>query len=116
MVRTSWLTLVAVVLATVVLVSTWLWQNRLPSAGAGTSIAEGPRPILPDVEVRHEIVRLSPGPPPASIRAQGHRVQPVRQTPPRVFRARRDESLLDKARRTVVGDGRYRPEPFPRVR
>ena len=35
---------------------------------------------------------------------------------PAVQRASDDGTLLEKARRAFVGDGRYRPEPFPRVR
>lgn len=113
MVRAFWLILAAAAVA-----STWLWRHPLPAVDAGTSVVEGPRAVLPEpeVEVRHEIVRLSPPPSAPSIRDQRPAVEAVPRSAPRVVRARRDGSLLDKARRTVVGDGRYRPEPFPRVR
>lgn len=43
--------------------------------------------------------------------------EPAPKRTPVVQRATsRDPTLFEKARRAFVGDGRYRPEPFPRVR
>lgn len=35
---------------------------------------------------------------------------------PTVRRGSRDRNLLERAGRVLIGDGKYRPEPFPRVR
>lgn len=95
---------------------------------------------LPDVQVEHEFVRVSAPKLPAigsdtarrtAVSARTVRDPEVRlhtpgpsfaastrasSLPPDVQRAGRDRTLLEKARRAFVGDGRHRPEPFPRVR
>jgi len=47
-------------------------------------------------------------------RTDAARPSPARDRP--VRRASGDQSIFDKARRAFVGDGRHRPEPFPRPR
>ena len=45
---------------------------------------------------------------------EAERASPSRYRP--ANRAPRDQTLFEKARRAFVGDGRHRPEPFPRPR
>ena len=89
----------------------------------------GPEPE-PSVRVEHELVALPPiarvSPRPEARRAaRGDRAPTVSAAAPRTtdpqapapaVRAGRDRTMLEKARRAFVGNGRYRPEPFPRVR
>jgi hypothetical protein len=63
---------------------------------------------LPSVTIEHDFVRIAPttrmGAPYRKIAA------PAKRPPaPRV-----SNSLLARAARAVLGDGRHRPEPFPR--
>ena len=98
-----------------------------------------PAEHLPDVRVQHELVtvpvdiRASNGPARTQVAhssAKAERAlldlepedEPVtaasvsgRQSST-VKRASRDQTLLEKARRAFVGDGRHKPEPFPRPR
>ena len=95
-----------------------------------------PAPVgLPDVRVQHEFVQI-PVAAAASTAPLGQRAERTeghaasssterltgRAVPgaasgrTTVERAARNRTLLEKARRAFVGDGRYRPEPFPRVR
>ena len=95
---------------------------------------------LPDVRVQHEYVTVpasatgnnlkvrertrlaetrstpdsSPGP--LNLEAETAEVEPAAIRKPAARRASGDETLFEKARRAFVGDGRHRPEPFPRPR
>jgi hypothetical protein len=94
---------------------------------------------LADVRVQHDYVtvtmpvtggpvittprnRLANGRPaetPSVSRAMDRQGETERASPSRyrqVNRASRDQTLFEKARRAFVGDGRHRPEPFPRPR
>ncbi len=95
------------------------------TAPSATPSPAEPRPSVPSVEVRHELVAIPvpmaralnrrAAPPPAFRAASNSRTVPrpatrqARHSPP-------DVRLLEKARRAVVGDGRHKPEPFPRLR
>lgn len=75
--------------------------SGIPSPDAGNA------DIADSVRLRHELIeiripaRATPGPRAA--------------TPPRSPRAEvRRPHFVERARRVLVGDGRYRPEPFPR--
>ena len=87
--------------------------------------AEAPAAPLPDVHVRHEFVTvpapaarshpavgIRSGPPPVRTAAARPSAAPDVAVP--VRRAGRDAGFLERARRAVVGDGRFRPQPFPR--
>ena len=68
-------------------------------------------PPAPSIRVEHELVRL-----PRPRLPQVGRSRPWRST----RLAMTDQpgtrvALLVRARRAVVGDGRYKPEPFPRL-
>jgi hypothetical protein len=81
-----------------------------------------------DIPVAEDVDRMSVAPPEGSDLAPPlttmRSIAPASRTmptpparTPAVERAsNRDRTLFEKARRAVVGDGRYRPEPFPRVR
>lgn len=86
---------------------------------------EAPPAPLPEVRVRHEFVTVPlpaaaahppagvrSGPPPARTALSKPPVGPGEAAP--VRRAGRDAGFLERARRAVVGDGRFRPQPFPR--
>ena len=74
----------------------------------------GPQPASEDraVRVEHEFITVaeasSEAAPPAGAAVRA--VQPVRRE--RV----EPRTLAQKTRRALLGDGRYRPEPFPRAR
>jgi hypothetical protein len=76
-----------------------------------------------DVQVRHELItlRVPPTLPPrvtsAGLASRGAPARLPSSAPPQVTEpALRQTTLMQKARRALVGDGRYRPEPFPRIR
>ena len=68
---------------------------------------------------RNRLANARPAEAPSAVKAldrpgETERASPGRSRP--VNRASRDETLFEKARRAFVGDGRHRPEPFPRPR
>jgi len=68
-------------------------------------------PAAPSVRVEHELVRL-----PRPRLPQVSRPRALRTT--RLSVTDQPETrvpLLVRARRAVIGDGRYKPEPFPRL-
>ena len=70
-----------------------------------------PEAADPSVRVEHELVRL-PRPRPQPIN------RPVQWRSARLAAAESSDSrptLILRARRAFVGDGRYKPEPFPRL-
>ena len=94
----------------------------------GVPLSASPPASLPDVRVRHEFVTISTTPvnwqraarPPATARPSTDALRtpaPAQPPPaPAVARAGEDLGLLERAGRAVIGDGRYRPEPFPRIK
>lgn len=113
---------------------------RFPREPSAARLQPAP-PQLPDVRIEHEFVRIpvpafttgsdrgrrplvrapmehetkvtlhtpeqsAPAVSPVSSQPTSAIVQPPAQNP----------TLFDKARRALIGDGRHRPEPFPRVR
>jgi hypothetical protein len=84
----------------------------------------GPTPP-PAVRVSHEFVTVEirprtslaanrPGAKPS--RPAGAPKTATHDPAPTVRRGSRDRNLLERAGRVLIGDGKYRPEPFPRVR
>jgi hypothetical protein len=120
--RLLWVIFAALVIAAAaVLVRTRAEDHAIVSAAPATAES------LPDVQVRHEFVTVSSPAASPSIAATteprrttlraAHSAAPVRAPAPRdVQRTAADHTLLDKARRAFLGDGRHRPEPFPRIR
>jgi hypothetical protein len=135
MTRPSWFLSAGLILGAVAVVALVLTASRTstPQQRPARASAEGANAVQPSVEPRVEHA-------PASVRVQQEFVEvampavprhtPRVQTPQPVIRladrsagpaarpqrALRDQSVLGKARRALLGDGRYRPEPFPRVR
>jgi hypothetical protein len=72
--------------------------------------ADTPLPALPSVTVEHDYLRIAPrvvAPTPSNYR----RISAPRVVTPEQKSAR---GLFARAARAVLGDGRHRPEPFPR--
>jgi len=67
-------------------------------------------PVPPSVRVEHELVRL-PKPVPQVSRPRAWRTTRLASAVPDEPRT----PLIVRARRAFVGDGRYKPEPFPRL-
>ena len=68
-------------------------------------------PPAPSVRVEHELVRLPRPRLPQAGRSRAWRSTRLAMTDRSWTRA----PLIVRARRAVVGDGRYKPEPFPRL-
>jgi hypothetical protein len=108
-----------------------------PAGDAAARVEAPPAPrLLPDVRVKHEFIEIPIRTPPTlqarspQRSASAERMRP--EAPPRVpartdairtaSAVSRDEpsdrraSLLVRAGRAIVGDGKYRPEPFPRIK
>ena len=71
------------------------------------------RSSLPRVQIEQELVTIPVTPPKPVGVPPAPAVQHVRGTVP-VARPEARPRLLTRTARAVLGDGRYRPEPFPR--
>jgi hypothetical protein len=108
-----------------------------PAGDAAARVDAPPAPsVLPDVRVKHEFIEVPIPTPRTSLARSPQRSAPVAKTRPQVAaRVRttadgvrsasavsKDEpsdrraSLLARAGRAIVGDGKHRPEPFPRIK
>ncbi len=65
-----------------------------------------------DVRIEHQLIHVGepPAPPRRPITAAVNRFAGVRKPAERA----RQDALMVRAGRLIMGDGRYRPEPFPR--
>jgi hypothetical protein len=84
--------------------------------------------VLPDVQVRHEFVEIPLAPPPrrtslarrsegsAPAAAKKPLAPPLATARPDVVRTADTDNLLVRAGRALIGDGKHRPEPFPRIK
>lgn len=124
--RSLWLIFVALVLITAGI--------RFQYEPEKLAIAAPLDATLPEIRVQHEFVYIPKTdhafvPREANRRAatEPHSVvtpspRPIHKAPaaaatrPTVQRANRERTILEKAGRALLGDGRYRPEPFPRIR
>jgi hypothetical protein len=77
---------------------------------ASPEIQASPVGADPSVRIEHELVRL-PKPQPQRINRPQWRSTRLAAAEPTDPRA----PLIVRARRAFTGDGRYKPEPFPRV-
>jgi hypothetical protein len=82
----------------------------LPVPQASPGIPASPEDAGPSVRIEHELVRL-PKPRPERINRPQWRSTRMAAAEPADPRA----PLMVRARRAFTGDGRYKPEPFPRV-
>jgi hypothetical protein len=84
---------------------------RQPSreSQAGASSVPGDSVQVEHALVSDEIIEAEPAAPRGTV---------VTPAPPAATRLRRAPAgtFADKARRAILGDGRHRPEPFPRVK
>lgn len=105
-----------------------------PTGDAVARMEETPSPsVLPDVRVKHEFISIPIAAPPRTSLARTQASPPVERKRPKtpiadrgsdvVRTAARQEdasdrraNLLVRAGRAVIGDGKYRPEPFPRIK
>jgi hypothetical protein len=67
-------------------------------------------PAAPSVRLQHEYIRVTPPARPAPSR----RALPARTAPLEPRKASSTPAFVERARRALLGDGRHRPEPFPR--
>jgi len=126
--RSLWIIFGVLVILAAAALFQWAQTGESVAAIDAPAPVAAPPPALPDVRVRHEFVTVSapsaPEAPPRASRAVASaartpaaaRPAPGPDKPPAVRRASRDANFFERARRAVVGDGRYRPEPFPRVK
>ena len=85
-----------------------LWPSPTDGPSRGAAPSEPPA-----VQIEHQLIRAAPAPSPQRPRARLlHAVNrlAVARTPA----AQRPENFAVRAGRLLMGDGRYRPEPFPR--
>lgn len=83
------------------------------SAPQSIDIAAAPR----DVEIRHELVPIAATPAAAALPRLAAAAAPTVPAAARVReRKPENQALIAKARRALIGDGRHRPEPFPRIK
>ena len=89
-------------------------------APAQVGVVKEPQPAVPAASVQQ------PPPPSVTLQHQLIQVEPVRRPKPtprlrrslpptQLASGPRHDTLVARARRAVVGDGRFRPEPFPRL-
>jgi hypothetical protein len=85
--------------------------RREPVTAPVPAVAEpSPSAVAPSVRIQHELVRL---PKPASRPARPSAWRATRMALARPPGGR--APLIVRASRALVGDGRFKPEPFPRV-
>ena len=129
--RTLWLILGAAAVGLAIL--------PLRDRDAQLKPASLPAEQLPEVRIRHEFISIPASSPFALSPWARLRLAPVRPRPADAVRAEaedeqedvepaaltrrraarlveHDATLFERARRAFVGDGRHRPEPFPRPR
>ena len=89
-------------------------------APAQVRVVREPQPALPAASSQQ------PPPPSVTLQHQLIQVEPVRRPKPaprlrrtlpatQLASVPRRDTLVARARRAVVGDGRFRPQPFPRL-
>ena len=66
----------------------------------------------PSVTVQHQLIQINPAPRPKPAPRVRRAVPSTRLAYGPLLRR---DNLAVRARRVVLGDGRFRPEPFPRL-
>jgi len=82
----------------------------------GTPVSAAPDADEQTVRVEHEFVSLPASPEPLADAAPVVNVERVAALPPRRVVPPAPRTPGNKAKSVLLGDGRYRPEPFPRPR
>ena len=88
-------------------VVTLLWPSPADSPAHRPVRADAPA-----VRIEHQLIRATP---PARVRPRVPVVSAVNRLASRTVEAPRSQSFVARASRVLTGDGRYRPEPFPRL-
>ena len=111
--------------ACLVVVAVLLMPWRTTSPLPGSTAVAAPARTDERVRIEHEVVRIpvtAPKPPVKSVRLTQPLPTPRRVASP-LLRASNfapspepERGFVGKAVKRIVGDGRYRPEPFPRVK
>jgi hypothetical protein len=88
-------------------------QQQSPEPGAAVRAAEtvgtGEPRFGDSVQLRHEIIEIK-----VPARAAPRQQRSGKAVAPAPRAESRRPRFVERARRALVGDGRYRPEPFPR--
>ena len=66
----------------------------------------------PSVIIQHQLIQIEPAPKPKPVPRVRRAVPSTRMAYDPLLRR---DNLASRARRVVLGDGRFRPEPFPRL-
>ena len=84
--------------------------ERDPQAATAPALKVPPAP-KPSVTLEHQLIQVEPmrAPKPAP------RLRRPLPSTRLAYAAPHQETLVTRARRKFLGDGRYRPEPFPRL-
>jgi hypothetical protein len=82
----------------------------------GPAVSAAPDAEQQTVRVEHEFVSLPASPVPLADAAPAGNVERAAVVPPRRAVPPAPRTAGNKAKRALLGDGRYRPEPFPRPR
>jgi hypothetical protein len=85
-------------------------RNPQTAAPAATAAKLPPAP-KPSVTVEHQLIQVEPMPPPKPAPRLRRALPSTRLA----YGPTRQDTLVSRARRAVLGDGRFRPEPFPRL-
>ena len=74
--------------------------------------APAPRALQPSVVIQHQLIQIEPAPQPKPVPRIRRAVPSTRLAYEPLLRR---DTMVSRARRVVLGDGRFRPEPFPRL-
>jgi hypothetical protein len=80
-------------------------QTAVPAA---TKVSPAPKP---SVTVEHQLIQVEPMPRPKPV----PRLRPALPSTRLAYAPPQQDTLVARARRKFLGDGRFRPEPFPRL-
>lgn len=85
-----------------------LWPSTVDSPVRAAAAAPEPAPV----RIEHQLIRISPPAPARSRPRVSSTVNRLANMKPR--QVPRADSFVARAGRLLMGEGRYRPEPFPR--
>ena len=86
-------------------------QERVPETHVSIPAAAPRSTPAPAVILQHQLIQVEPAPRAKPAPRVRRAVPSTRLAYGPVFRR---DNLASRARRVVLGDGRFRPEPFPR--
>lgn len=110
MVRRAGLVLI-VALATLTMYPS-IAQEGVPEAQVSIPAAAPRAAPQPSVILQHQLIQIEPAPRPKPVPRLRRAVPSTRLAYGPLLRR---DNLASRARRVVLGDGRFRPEPFPRL-